>query len=72
MHQEDCGLGLKDIIGISETVLLTWHDFPNATPMKAYKYDSNSFHSLEIESFHTIIVDFFCFCNFSISQERSA
>lgn len=37
MHQEDCGLGLKEIIGISETILLTWHDFPNGPAIKAYK-----------------------------------
>lgn len=40
MNQEDCGLGLKDIIEkISETVLLTWQDFPTGPAMKAYKYE---------------------------------
>ena len=37
MNQEDCGLGLKEIIGISETILLSWQDFPNAPGIKAYK-----------------------------------
>lgn len=37
MNQEDCVLGLKEIVGISETVLLTWPDFSNGPTMKAYK-----------------------------------
>ncbi|XP_031631806.1 GATOR complex protein MIOS [Contarinia nasturtii] len=43
IKQEDCGLGLKDIIGISETVLLSWQDFPNGLPMKGYKSDQRDF-----------------------------
>lgn len=37
MTREECVLGLKQIVGISETVLIAWHDFPNAPPLKAYK-----------------------------------
>lgn len=37
MSREDCTSGLKQIAGISETILIAWHDFPNAPPLKAYK-----------------------------------
>lgn len=37
MSREECILGLKQIVGISETILIAWHDFPNAPPLKAYK-----------------------------------
>lgn len=37
MHQEGCSLGLKEIIDISETILLTWQDFSNGPAVKAYK-----------------------------------
>lgn len=37
MNQEECGLGLKEIIDISETILLTWQDFANGPAVKAYK-----------------------------------
>lgn len=42
MNQEDCGLGLKEIIGISETILLSWQDFPNAPGIKAYKWEQKT------------------------------
>lgn len=37
MNQEECGLGLKEAVGISETVLLSWPDFSNGPTVKAYK-----------------------------------
>lgn len=37
MNQEECALGLKEIVGISETILLNWHDFPNGPALKIYK-----------------------------------
>lgn len=37
MSREEYIMGLKQIIGISETVLIAWHDFPNAPHLKAYK-----------------------------------
>lgn len=37
MSREEYIMGLKQIVGISETVLIAWHDFPNAPHLKAYK-----------------------------------
>lgn len=37
MNREDCVLGLKEVVGISETVLLTWPDFSSGPTVKAYK-----------------------------------
>lgn len=37
MNREDCVLGLKEVVGISETVLLPWQDFSNGPTVKAYK-----------------------------------
>lgn len=37
MIKESGAAGLKDVAGISETVPLSWHDFPNSPSLKAYK-----------------------------------
>lgn len=37
MIEENCATGLREVAGISETVLLGWQDFPNGPTLKAYK-----------------------------------
>lgn len=37
MIEERCSTGFREVTGISEMVLLSWHDFPNGPSVKAYK-----------------------------------
>lgn len=37
MIEERCSTGFRELAGISETVLLSWQDFPNGQSIKAYR-----------------------------------